>query len=116
MPLVNLQNLNQSLMGYSQDYDERFPVAANFEAVKPLLYSYHKDSTNYVDPNTKIPFEWNSYFSGKILASEDFTGLATFYVVVSIVPNARPVATFNGIPKLATDAEWALLKTVSHIP
>ena len=103
-------------MLYAQDYEGLLPIAPNYEALKPLVFPYHKDSSDYVDPNTNLPFAWNNYFSGKSTNTEDLTGIATFYVAIPIIPNARPVAVFNGTEKLVTDAEWAQLKATSHIP
>lgn len=114
--LGNLRSLNAAVAIYAQDYDLMFPNASTFDTLKPILFPYHRDSSNYTDPNTNIPFAWNGYLSGKMMNSADFTGFATFYVVVPVVPNARPVATFNGSSKLVTDTEWAQLKATSHIP
>ncbi len=114
--LGNLRSLNIAVAAYAQDYDQMFPNASNIDSLKPILFPYHRDSSNYTDPNTAIPFAWNGYLSGRILSSEDFTGIATFYVVVPNVPNERPVATYNGTSKLVTDTEWAQLKATSHIP
>ena len=114
--LGNLGSLNRAVALYVQDYDERFPIASTFDSLKPILFPYHSDSSNYTDPNTDIPFAWNGYFSGRMLSSEDFTGIATFYVVIPTVPNARPVAAYKENSKLVTDSEWAQLKAISHIP
>ncbi len=114
--LGNLRSLNTSLYLYSQDYDEMFPNVATFESLKPLLFPYNKDSSNFTDPNTNLPFAWNGYLNGKPRSITDFTGYATFWVATPIVPNARPVSTFNQTSKLVTDSEWAQLKATSHIP
>ena len=115
--LTNLKSVNSSLLLYVQDYDETLPIALSKEIVKKLTLPYAKDVSIYSDPNTSIPFEWNSYLSGRTLASfETPSTTVSFYVGLPTVPDSRPVATLGGRPKLATDAEWVQLKTVSHIP
>ena len=114
--LGNLKTLNLSLALYAQDYDQIFPNASTFATLRPLLFPYGRDSSNFTDPNTNLPFAWNGYLSGKPLSTVDYTGYVTFWVATPVIPNARPVATFNQTSKLVTDTEWAQLKTTSHIP
>ena len=102
---------------YAHDYDETFPVAPNKETVQRLTRPYVNNITTYSDPNTGIPFEWNSYLTGKTLASiENPSTTVSFYVAIPTVPDSRPVATLGRNPKLVTDVEWMLLKASSHIP
>ena len=115
--LTNLKSLSSALTAYVQDYDESFPIALNKETVQRLTLPYAKDTSVYSDPNTNIPFEWNSYLSGKALASIEVpTATVSFYVAIPVVPDSRPVTTLGARPKLVTDLEWAQLKTSSHIP
>ena len=115
--LTNLKSVNSALLLYVQDYDETFPIALNKEVVQRLTLPYSKDITLYSDPNTNIPFEWNSYLSGRTLASfETPSTTVSFYVAFPVVPDSRPVATIGSRPKLVTDAEWVQLKATSHIP
>ncbi len=115
--LTNLKSVNTSLLMYAQDYDETFPITPNKETVQRLLLPYNSNTTTYSDPNTGIPFEWNSYLSGKTLASiETPSTTVSFYVAIPVVPDSRPVATLGRNPRLVTDVEWTQLKTSSHIP
>ena len=114
--LVSLRNLNLALHIYASDYDEMFPNAPSKEVVKPLLSPYAKNNETFLDLNTNIPFEWNGYLNGKRLSEMDFSPFATFYVAVPVIPDSRPVVTFNGTAKLVTEKDWTQLKTVSHIP
>ena len=114
--LGSLRNLNIALLMYSTDYDEIFPNAPTKEVVKTLIFPYTKNEDVFVDLNTNIPFEWNSFLSGKNRTSMDFLPFATFYVAVPSIPDSRPVVTFNGTAKLLTETDWTKLKAISHIP
>ncbi len=114
--LTSLKNLNIALSLYANDYDEIFPNAPTKQIVKTLIFPYVKSEDTFIDQNTNIPFEWNSFLSGKSLNSMDFAPFATFYVGNPSIPDSRPVVSFNRVAKLYTEADWTKLKAISHIP
>ena len=116
--LLNLASISRAASLYAQDYDQLLPTATTAAAAQSQLINYAgRDTSLFLDPINNRPFDWNSWLSGKSLASlGDPSKIVAWWDSDTSLASSRPVGLFNGRSKLATDAEWQALKITSHIP
>ncbi|MDE2126242.1 MAG: hypothetical protein KGJ62_06610 [Armatimonadetes bacterium] len=114
--LSNIKQLDQGLLLYAEDYDDRLPPMTSALAVQHRIMPYIKNAAVFTQPSSGMPYLANAAISEKkvkTVASPATT--ITFYAPRANQAGLRAVAYLDGHAAFATATEWAAIRKRAHL-
>jgi len=115
--MSNLKQVGLAMMQYVQDYDEVYPPMKSQEKVRKVLEPYVRNTSIFIHPGSKQPYQFNANLSGKNLAK--IAEPAAMVAAFEPVPDGsgmRAICFADGHVKRIPEPEWIKLKAKQKIP
>ena len=109
-----LRTLMQSVLQYSEEEYEKFPVMNNFAIFKKQVGIFAGNDLLFVQPGTGQNYMTNPLLSQR-WTGEFKSPLAALYEAKPASDGKRAVAFTNGVVRRVSAAEWTKIKKVSKI-
>ena len=112
----NLKQIGEALSISIQDHDGVIPDLTDAASARRILGAQMDDTTIFVHPKTKEPYQPNPILSGKKLVHiTNPAAMVAFYEASPDAAGMRAVLFLDGHVKRVKETEWPRLKQISKI-